>query len=105
MLHSRTLKILALLLAAYALVVVAAHWGPPGLQETAGVFVLVPLLSVYLFHKLGVPGLLEHNGLCGWGWCNPTAFGWAFTALLWLVLAWLLAWGLAGLASRWGRRP
>jgi hypothetical protein len=60
----------------------------------------VPLLSVYFFHKVGVPGLLEHNGLCGWGWCSPTVLGWAFVAVFWVATVWLAAWGIAALANR-----
>ncbi|MEH6814301.1 MAG: hypothetical protein V7677_17330, partial [Motiliproteus sp.] len=36
---------------------------------------LLPMLSIYIFHRFGIPGLLEHNGLCGWGWCSPTLAG------------------------------
>ena len=62
--------------------------------------VLVPLLSIYLFHRLGVPGLLEHGGHCGWGWCAPTPYGWAFLAIFWLAVAALAAWGLARITMR-----
>jgi hypothetical protein len=58
------------------------------------------LLSIYLFHHLGVPGLLEHKGQCGWGMCSPTAFGWTFLLVFWIGVAWLAAWGLACLTAR-----
>ena len=63
--------------------------------QTVGlVLVLVPFLTAYLLHAIGIPQVLEHNGACGWGWCAPSPFGWALVAVLWLGLAWLLACGL-----------
>jgi hypothetical protein len=100
MLRSRTLKILAGLLAGYALAVAPAYFGPSFLEEPSSYFVVVPFLSIYVFHKLGIPGLLEHGGACGWGWCSPTAFGWAFLVLFWIGVAGSLAWGLARLSAR-----
>jgi hypothetical protein len=100
MFQPRTLKILATLLTGYALLAVPAYWGPSDLETMSGYVVIVPLLSIYIFHKLGIPGLLEHNGACGWGWCSPTAFGWAFLSLFWIGVAWLIAWGLARLTAR-----
>ena len=46
MLKPRTLKTLLLVLATY------------------GLLLLIPGLSIYVFHKAGVAGLLEHNGQC-----------------------------------------
>jgi hypothetical protein len=100
MLLPRTLKILAALLMGYALLLLPAYLGPSFLEEMSGYFVIVPFMSIYVFHKLGVPGLLEHNGACGWGWCSPTAFGWAFLALFWVGVAWIVAWGLARATAR-----
>lgn len=53
------------------------------------------LLAIYFFRYVGIPGLLEHGGQCGWGWCSPTIFGWVFLAAFVLLCLWLLAWGLA----------
>jgi hypothetical protein len=92
----RTLRILAFLLAGYAALVLAGLLGPP-LESLSGVLLVVPLLSIYLFHRLGIPGLLEHDGYCGWGWCSPTPFGWIFLAVFWAGVAWLLAWAIARL--------
>lgn len=100
MLRPRTLKILAVLLTAYALLAAPAYVGPSYLEALGSYLVMPPLLSIYLFHHLGVPGLLEHKGQCGWGMCAPTAFGWAFLIAFWLGIAWLAAWGLARLTSR-----
>lgn len=95
MARARTLKILVALVGGYALLVLPAYLGPSPLQDISTYFFLVPFLSVHLFHHLGIPGLLEHGGACGWGWCSPTLLGWAFLALFWLGLAWLAAWGIA----------
>ena len=100
MLRPRTLKILAALLTGYALLVIPAYWGPSFLEGLSSYFAIVPIMSIYLLHQLGIPGLLEHAGACGWGWCSPTAFGWAFLALFWVGVAWLVAWGLARLSTR-----
>ncbi|GAB3754805.1 hypothetical protein [Lysobacter olei] len=99
MFRARTLKILGLLLLAYGLLWLPAAFWPPYLDSPIGVLLAAPLLSVYLFHKVGVPGLLEHNGLCGWGWCAPTTFGWLFVAFVLLVAVWLVAWGIAALTA------
>ena len=100
MLQPRTLKILAVLLSLYGLVLLAAYRGPAFLEPVAAWFAFVPYLSLLLFHQAGVPGLLEHKGLCGWGMCAPTALGWAMIVVVWLLAFWLLAWALA----RWTRR-
>lgn len=88
---TRTAKIFGGLLAGYVVLALPAYVGPAFLEELSSLFVLVPLLSIYLFHKLGIPGLLEHGGACGWGWCSPTVFGWVAAALFWIAMAWLAA--------------
>lgn len=100
MFERRTLKIWAILMGVFALLCVPAYAGPAFLEETSAIFALVPVLSIYLFHALGVPGLLEHQGHCGWGMCSPTLFGFAFLAVFWLLAFWLAAWGLAYLVGR-----
>ena len=52
-----------------------------------------PYYTVYIFHRIGVPGMLEHNGYCGWGLCSPTTFGWVLSICFWVFVAWLIAWG------------
>jgi hypothetical protein len=96
----RTARIFAALLVGYALLVIPVYWGPSYFQAIGIYLVMVPFLSVYIFHKLGIPGLLDHNGACGWGMCSPTAFGWAFLVVFWLGVVWLTAWGLARLTAR-----
>jgi hypothetical protein len=100
MFERRTFKYLAAIVASYvALILPGAIWSSY-LDSPAGYLLLVPYFSIAVFHKLGVPGLLEHDGLCGWGWCSPTVFGWIFAVALWLLLAWLCAWMLATLSWR-----
>lgn len=65
MLRPLTLKILALFVVGYGLLLLPGMFWPEYLRFTRGLLLLVPYLSLYLFHKLGIPGLLEHNGLCG----------------------------------------
>ncbi len=100
MLKSLTLRLLALFVVGYLLLLLPGVYWPEYFDSPAGLLLLVPYFSIHIFHKLGVPGLLEHNGLCGWGWCSPTVFGVIFITVFWLTLAWALAWGLAVLLSR-----
>ena len=92
--------VLALLVGGYLLLLLPRAIWPFYFDSPAAFLVLVPYLSLSLFHKLGVPGLLEHNGLCGWGWCSPTPFGWLFTILAWLLAAWCIAWLIATLSDK-----
>ena len=103
MLKPRTLKFLAFIMAGYILLVIPGAIWSSYFDSPAGYLVLVPLLSVYVFHKVGIPGLLEHNGLCGWGWCSPTVFGWVFAVMFWLIVAWGCAWAFAALVSTLNR--
>ncbi|WP_398311954.1 hypothetical protein [Zoogloea sp.] len=96
----RPIAVFAFLVGAYFLVLSPALFWPSYLDSPVGVLVALPYLSVYLFHALGVPGLLVNDGACGWGWCAPTVFGWCFIVAFWLGLAWLVALGLV----RWRGR-
>jgi hypothetical protein len=104
MFRPRTLKYLAAVLLLYGLLVLPGFIWPSYAESPAGLLLLVPGLSIYLFHKAGIPGLLEHDGLCGWGWCAPTPFGRVFLFVFWLAVAWLVAWAIASLSSRFGAR-
>ena len=73
---------------------------PGYLDSPLGVIVAVPYLSIYLFHGVGIPGLLEHDGACGWGWCSPSLAGWGLLVGFWMLVAWLLACGLARIRRR-----
>lgn len=84
----RTRRIFGLLVAGYALLAMPALFWAGYMDSPAGVLFAVPYLFVYLFHGLGVPGLLQHGGACGWGWCAPTVFGWVFLVGFWLGVAW-----------------
>ena len=100
MFKSRTLRILALLVAAYALILLPGYFNPAYLDSAIGILLLIPLLSVYLFDQLGIPGLLLNNGLCGGGWCAPTLLGWMLAAFVGLLPLWLLAWAMAALTAK-----
>ena len=91
MTRRRTLRVFALIVAAYGLLALPGLFWPGYLDSPAGLLVVVPYLSIYLFHGIGIPGLLQQGGACGWGWCAPTVFGWVFLLGLWLGVAWLLA--------------
>lgn len=104
MLEPRTLKILMRLLLVYGLLVVPGFLWPPYAASPAGLLLVVPGLSIYVFDQAGVPGLLEHDGMCGWGWCAPSVFGWVFLGVFWLAFAWLAAWGIASLGNRFAAR-
>jgi hypothetical protein len=95
MLKPRTLKFLGVFIAAFIVLGLPALKWPHYLDSPLGLIVAVPYLSIYLFAGLGVPGLLQNGGACGWGWCAPTLFGWLFLGIFWLLVVWLLAWGAA----------
>ncbi len=100
MLTYRTLKVFIVLLAGYVVICLPALVWPHYLDSPLGIIVAVPYLSVYLFHGIGVPGLLQNNGACGWGWCAPSFFGWVFLGGFWGMALWLIAWGITALGIR-----
>ena len=83
------------MLGVYGAALLPGLWWPSYLDTAAGVLIAAPYLSLYLFDMLGVPGLLQNGGACGWGWCRPTWIGSIFTATVWLGVAWLAARGIA----------
>jgi hypothetical protein len=99
-LKQRTFRIFAAIVIGYALLVAPGFVWPDWFDTPAGLLVLVPGMSIYLFHHIGIPGLLQHKGLCGWGMCAPTAFGWVFLVAVWLLFMLLVAWGLSALSLR-----
>lgn len=90
-----TLIVFGILLATFACLTLPSLVWPRYLDSPVGIIVAVPYLSIYLFDLVGIPGLLQNNSACGWGWCAPTPFGWAFLCTVWLIIAWLIAWGIA----------
>ena len=102
MFKPRTLKFLGVMIATFVLLAAPALVWPGYLDSPIGLLVALPYVSIYLFHRIGIPGLLEHNGLCGWGWCAPTPLGVAFLIAAWLLIAWVMAWGLASMTGHSG---
>jgi hypothetical protein len=100
MLRARTLKFLGMVVGAYVLLLLPALLWPHYLDSAVGIVVAIPYLSIYLFNGIGIPGLLQNDGACGFGWCAPTLFGWIFLCAFWLLLAWLVAWSMASLTKR-----
>lgn len=100
-----TLKVMTIIVAAYLAALVPALVWDGYLDSPVGLLVVFPYLSVYLFHSLGVPGLLQQAGACGWGWCRPTLFGWFFIATFWLAVTWIAARSFVYLRSAGPRRP
>jgi hypothetical protein len=90
-----TLRILALLLLCLGAVIAGGYAKLPYLATATQGFILGLLTATYFFSALGVPGLLQHGGHCGWAWCNPTPLGWLFLAVMVLLVLWVVAWMLA----------
>ena len=63
---------------------------PRYLDSPIGIVVVSPYFVPYILHALGVPGLLENNGACGWGWCPLTPAGWCAAIGVWILGAWFL---------------
>ncbi len=99
MFDQRTLKITAIILSVYIALWIPFWFWPGYLDSPFGLIAAIPFLSIYAFNGLGIPGLLQNNGLCGWGWCGPTLFGWVFIIVFWILVAWLLARLVAGPAT------
>ena len=70
------------------------------LDSPFGFVVVAPYFAPYIVNFLGVPGLLEHNGACGWGWCPPTIAGWGLILGVWFLGVLLLAWIIKQLVFR-----
>jgi hypothetical protein len=88
-----TFKTFTAIIGIYILLLLPAQIWPGYLDSPVGLILAIPYLSIYLFHGIGIPFLLQNNGACGWGWCAPTVFGWIFLITFWLVVAWLIAAG------------
>ena len=61
MLRPLTLKLLALFIVGYGLLMLPGMFWPQYFDSPAGLLLLVPYLSVLLFHQLGISGLLEQR--------------------------------------------
>jgi hypothetical protein len=103
MFERRTIKVLFLIAVAYAVLWVPyVVWQgslPAYLTAPYAVLGLVHTIPVYILNGIGIPGLLQNNGYCGWGWCGPTVFGYVVLAAFWTVVAWLVAWLISNLTS------
>ena len=70
------------------------------LDSPIGLVVVSPYFAPYVVHFMGVPGLLENNGACGWGWCPPTIAGWGVIIGVWFLGILFLAWIVKHVAFR-----
>lgn len=86
-----------------ALLALPGLFWPSYLDTPIGLVLVLPYFTVYILSGVGVPGLLQHNGACGWGWCAPSHLGWAAIAAAWLAgvlaTAWLLSRLIAGVSK------
>lgn len=96
----RTARIALVLVGGYALVTLPAYLWSGYLETPLGWIAFAPFLVVYALHALGVPGMLQNDGACGWGWCAPTALGWLAAGAVCLLALWLLAMLIASAISR-----
>ena len=87
----KTIKIMIIIFIVYILALVPGYFWVSYFDSPIGLLAAIPYLSIYIFHSIGVPGLLQNNGACGWGWCTPTAFGWSFITFFWLLMVWISA--------------
>lgn len=94
-----TIKIFLRMVVGYTLLCLPTWFWPGYLDTPLGVVAVIPLMAIYVFHAIGIPGLLQHDGMCGWGWCAPTLAGWVFLVAFWLFAVCLLAKLISGLVS------
>jgi hypothetical protein len=73
---------------------------PTGSVEWLDYLMLAGYVSVLIAHKIGIPGVLEHDGLCGWGLCAPTPLGWTVAIVFWLSALGMVSWTAAWLLTR-----
>ena len=103
MFERTTIKVFLLVAVAYAGIwlpyVVWRDNLPSYLAAPYAVLWLAQAIPVYILNGIGIPGLLQNNGLCGWGWCAPTVFGYVVLAIFWVVVTWLSAWFISNLTS------
>jgi hypothetical protein len=103
MFERTTIKVFLLVAVAYAGIwlpyVVWRDNLPSYLAAPYAVLWLAQAIPVYILNGIGIPGLLQNNGLCGWGWCAPTVFGYVVLVIFWVVVAWLSAWFISNLTS------
>ena len=98
--NRRPVRIFCGIFSAYAVLSLPAWFGPAFLEGISSYIYMTPILAVYLFHWLGIPGLLQHGGHCGWGLCAPTITGWVVLVMFWIGVVWLVALGIAHLTLR-----
>jgi hypothetical protein len=79
------LSIIAAIACGWLLAVLPALVWPGYLDSPARLLVLPAYAIAHALHALGLPGVLESGGLCGWGWCAPTPVGWILAGLVLLA--------------------
>jgi hypothetical protein len=87
----RTARIFALLCVAQLVLALPGLRWPDYLDTPVGLVLIMPFFAAYIAHAAGVPGMLEHGGACGWGWCAPTRAGWAVILATWFLAYWAIA--------------
>lgn len=103
MLHRRsTLRVWTALVLLYFIGAALATYFSGDTRELLAFAGLPPFMLAHLLHKARVPGMLEHGGLCGWGWCEPTLLGWIAAVALMALVLWPVA---AALSWLWRRAP
>lgn len=96
----RALVYLFVMVGLYLIALAPSLVWPAYLDSPMRVLVIAPFVVAQVLHGLGLPGLLEADGLCGWGWCNPSPVGWLLAAFVLLAAAAALALALAWLTAR-----
>lgn len=96
----RTFTLFFSCLLIYLLLLLPGFVWPAYYDSPLGLLAAIPYLSIYIFHGIGIPFLLQHDGACGWGWCAPTPFGWIFLLTFWVFFVWVCAAFIASLTDK-----
>ena len=86
---SRQNKVFLILLLGYYAIIVLCMVSTKVSSSPFGIVLLPLIFLAYVFHNLGIPGVLQNNGVCGWGWCMPTIAGYLLGSILLVPLLWV----------------
>ncbi|MBK1875219.1 hypothetical protein FE848_18565 [Marinobacter sp. 1-3A] len=103
MFERSTIKILLVFLTVYAGIwlpyIVLQGNLPASLSAPYALLGFAQAIPAYILNSVGISGLIQNDGYCGWGWCGPTVFGYVVLSAFWVLVAWFIAWLISNLTN------